>query len=44
MPLTATYLPTFLVSNIIAIAALVRADCKGGDCIGAIDDYQYIVL
>ena len=30
-------------NNPKTIAALARADCKGGVCIGSVDDYQFVV-
>ena len=30
-------------NNPKTIAALARADCKGGGCIGSVDDYQFVV-
>ena len=29
-------------NNPKTIAALARADCKGGVCIGSVDDYQFV--
>lgn len=31
------------MSILCTIAALARADCKGGDCISSADDYQFVV-
>ena len=30
-------------NNPKTIAALARADCRGGVCIGSVDDYQFII-
>ena len=41
--LTAIEQKNAMSNNPKSIAALARADCKGGGCIGSVDDYQFVV-
>ena len=41
--LTVTEQKNVMSNNPKTIAALARADCKGGVCIGSVDDYQFVV-
>ena len=41
--LTVTEQKNVMSNNPKTIAALARADFKGGGCIGSVDDYQFVV-
>ena len=41
--LTVTEQKNAMSNNPKTIAVLARADCKGGVCIGSVDDYQFVV-